>query len=220
VVKSISRAQDFTRTIECIEYDERIYNEEYDIPEPQYNTGDAAIKNVSGLNATKYQYMASDGTIHYRLDVSWERESLGTYQIFTSSDNKSWNVLASVTVTQYTGDVSEDTAYVKVVTVNNLLRSSGVSMAITNMLSMIAGLEVTNLVAIVSGATVKLTWDTVTDANLQYYRIVVDDTAEYHALNASYDVTGLAQGHHDIDVSAVNRAGISGIAATTTITIP
>lgn len=220
VVKSISRAQDFTRTIECIEYDERIYNEEYNIPEPQYNTGDAAIKNVSGLNATKYQYMASDGTIHYRLDVSWERESLGTYQIFTSSDNKSWNVLASVTVTQYTGDVSEDTAYVKVVTVNNLLRSSGVSMAITNMLSMIAGLEVTNLVAIVSGATVKLTWDTVTDANLQYYRIVVDDTAEYHALNASYDVTGLAQGHHDIDVSAVNRAGITGIAATTTITIP
>jgi hypothetical protein len=219
VVKSISRAQDFTRTIECIEYDERIYNEEYDITEPQYSSEDAAIKNVSGLSAMKYQYMAVDGTIHYRLDISWERESMGTYQIFTSNDNVNWDMMVSIDGTQYTGDVPEDTAYVKVVTVNSIMRSPGVSMTITNMISMIAGLEVTNLVATVSGTTAKLTWGTVTDANLQYYRIVVDDTAEYHALNVSYDVTGLAQGHHDIDVSAVNRAGITGIAATTTITI-
>ena len=86
-------------------------------------------------------------------------------------------------------------------------------------LRMIAGLEVNNLTAVVTGTTAKLTWDTVTDANLQYYRIVVDDTTEYHALNASYDVTGLEQGDHVLDVSAVNKAGIAGIAATTTVTI-
>jgi hypothetical protein len=220
VVKSISRAQDFTRTIECIEYDERIYNEEYNIPEPQYSSEGAMIKNVSGLSAMKYQYMAADGTIHYRLDISWERESLGTYQIFTSNDNVNWDMLVSIDGTQYTGDVPEDTAYVKVVTVNSIMRSPGVSMTITNMISMIAGLEIADLTATVSGTSVKLTWREITNTNLQYYRILVDDSAEYRVLNATFELSGLTAGRHVIDVTAVNRAGISGIAATTTITIP
>jgi predicted phage tail protein len=220
VVKSISRAQDFTRTIECIEYDERIYNEEYNIPEPQYSSEGAMIKNVSGLSAMKYQYMAADGTIHYRLDISWERESLGTYQIFTSNDNVNWDMLVSIDGTQYTGDVPEDTAYVKVVTVNSIMRSPGVSMTITNMISMIAGLEIADLTATVSGTSVKLTWREITNTNLQYYRILVDDSAEYRVLNATFELSGLTTGRHVIDVTAVNKAGISGIAATTTITIP
>ena len=220
VVKSISRAQDFTRTIECIEYDERIYNEEYDIPEPQYSSEGAMIKNVSGLSAMKYQYMAADGTIHYRLDISWERESLGTYQIFTSNDNVNWDMLVSIDGTQYTGDVPEDTAYVKVVTVNSIMRSPGVSMTITNMISMIAGLEIADLTATISGTSVKLTWREITNTNLQYYRILVDDSSEYRVLNATFELSGLRAGRHVIDVTAVNKAGISGFAATTTITIP
>jgi hypothetical protein len=183
------------------------------------NSG-AMIKNASGLSAMKYQYMAADGTIHYRLDISWERESPGTYQIFTSNDNVNWDMLVSIDGTQYTGDVPEDTAYVKVVTVNSIMRSPGVSMTITNMISMIAGLEIADLTATVSGTSVKLTWREITNTNLQYYRILVDDSAEYRVLNATFELSGLTAGRHVIDVTAVNKAGISGIAATTTITIP
>ena len=164
--------------------------------------------------------MAADGTIHYRLDISWERESLGTYQIFTSNDNVNWDMLVSIDGTQYTGDVPEDTAYVKVVTVNSIMRSPGVSMTITNMISMIAGLEIADLIAVVSGTSVKLTWREITNTNLQYYRILVDDSAEYRVLNATFELSGFTAGRHVIDVTAVNKAGISGIAATTTITIP
>ena len=116
-------------------------------------------------------------------------------------------------------DVPEDTAYVKVVTVNNLLRSPGVSMTITNMISMIAGLEIADLTAVVSGTSVKLTWREITNTNLQYYRILVDDSSEYRVLNATFELSGLTAERHVIDVTAVNKAGISGIAATTTITI-
>ena len=218
VVKSISRAQDFTRKIECIEYDERIYNEDYDIPAPQYSTEDAVIKNVTGLNATKYQYMASDGTIHYRLDVSWERQSTGTYQIYTSSDNMNWNILAGgIDGTQYSGDADESTAYVKVVTVNNLLRSSGASVLISNMASMIASLEIDDLTAEVSGKTVTAYWTDVT-SNLQYYQITFND-AFYKTLNANIQFDGLERGNYTITVAAINTAGIQGIAASETVTV-
>lgn len=219
VVKGISRAQDFTRKIECIEYDERVYNEEYDIPAPQYSTVDRAIKDATGLNAVKYQYITTDGRICDRLDVSWERQSVGIYQLYISQDNMTWNAVGgSIDATQYSCEVDEATAYVKVVTVSGLRRSGGASTAVSNMTAMIKALKVEGLTAVVTGNTVTATWSDVTAANLQYYRLTLG-TRSARTLNPSYTFSDMPAGSYTLTVSAVNSSGTAGPAAETTVTV-
>lgn len=217
VVKGISRAQDFTRKIECIEYDARVYGEDYDIPAPQYATADREVKNVVGLNAARYQYMGNDGSIRYRLDVSWERQSTGTYQVYTSRDNVTWNaVIGGLDAAQYSCEVDASVAYVKVVTVNNLLRSSGVSVAIGSLAPMIKSLEVTHLTADVQGNAVTAAWADVAAA--KYYQLTLG-SKNTRTLNPFYTFRDVATGTYTLRVAAVNSAGTTGIAAEATVTV-
>lgn len=219
VVKGISRAQDFTRKIECIEYDERVYNEEYGIPAPQYATAPALVKDVAALSAVKYSHMAVDGTVRYRLDVSWERQSAGTYQIYTSNDNVNWNaVIGGIDAAQYSCEIDEAAAYVKVVTVSGLRRSGGASTAVSNMAAMIKALKVEGLTAVVTGNTVTATWSDVTAANLQYYHLTLG-TRSARTLNPSYTFSDMPAGSYTLAVSAVNSSGTAGPAAETTVTV-
>ena len=219
VVKGISRAQDFTRKIECIEYDARVYGENYDIPAPQYATADRKIKNAAGLNAARYQYMGDDGSIHYRLDVSWERQSIGTYQVYTSSDNINWNaVIGGLDAAQYSCEVDASVAYVKVVTVNNLLRSNGISVAIGSLASMIKSLEVTHLTVNIEGHVVTAAWADVAAANLQYYQLTLGSKST-RTLNPFYTFDNVPAGTYTLKVAAVNAVGTAGVAAAATVTV-
>ena len=71
VVKSITRELDFTRKIECIEYNENLYNEDYEIPPIQYATPSQTAQNVTGLNASQITYVTEDGRRVSRLYASW-----------------------------------------------------------------------------------------------------------------------------------------------------
>ena len=219
IVKGISRAQDFTRKIECIEYDERVYKEEYGIPAPQYSAPAALIKDVAGLTAVKYRFMSADGSIHYRLDVSWERQSVGTYQISISRDNVAWNaVIGGIDAAQSSFEVDEATAYVKVVTVDGLRRSGGASAPISNMASMIKALEVSGLTTVTTGNAVTATWSDVTATSLRYYLLTFAGRS-IRVLNPSYTIHDVAPGTYTLTVSAIDSAGTAGIAAETMVTV-
>ena len=92
VVKSITRAQDFTRRITGIEYAEALFEENYEIPPIQYATkavGNA--KNVTGLSAKQFQYTDENRVRHGMMSVSWKRASSGgRYTILISPDKKKW----------------------------------------------------------------------------------------------------------------------------------
>ena len=130
VVKSITRELDFTRKIECIEYNENLYNEDYEIPPIQYATPSQTAQNVTGLNASQITYVTEDGRRVSRLYASWNIPSNGgRFTVLISSDGgNTYNVLQSqISASQIETDMTANTEYwLKVVTVLGITKSSGV----------------------------------------------------------------------------------------------
>ena len=128
VVKSITRSQDFTRRITCLEYDERIYNEQYDIPTIDYSTWYGTPQNVTGLIATITQTKNAFGGSIGRLNCSWNvPDSGGTYTVLLSTDGNTWKIAKSNIAENYCEiDVLPNTTYyVKVITVLGVNQSTG-----------------------------------------------------------------------------------------------
>lgn len=125
VVKSITRAQDFTRSISCIEYNENVYNENYDIPVIDYSQWYGEPKNVSNLTAVLTENTDNSGTA--KLKCSWDvPDSGGTFTVLISTGT-TWRIVkTNLTGTSCEIDVEANTTYfVKVITLLGVNQSSG-----------------------------------------------------------------------------------------------
>lgn len=95
VVKSITRTQDLVRKIECLEYNENIFNENYEIPPIQYDMKESHLKNVISLTAKQYAYIEDD--IKYcKLHASWELPKGATeckYELLLSTDGTNYTTV-------------------------------------------------------------------------------------------------------------------------------
>lgn len=128
VVKGITRAQDFTRRITCLEYNENIFNENYDVPVINYSTWRGEPKNVTGLVAGITQSRNSFGEKVGKLRCSWNvPDNGGTYTVLLSTDGVTWKIGKSgVKENSCELDVLPDTTYfVKVITVLGVNQSTG-----------------------------------------------------------------------------------------------
>ncbi|MBO6247087.1 MAG: hypothetical protein J6N55_12520 [Anaerovibrio sp.] len=218
IVKNITRAQDFTRKIECIEYNENVYNEDYDIPEPQYTDESKGIQNATNLDGTRYEFLGADGTLKYRMDVSWERASTGDFYIFTSSNGVDYNqIAAGITDTSYSADVDENTRWVKVVTGNAAMRTDGTAIRLST-ISLIASLDITGLDVDVNGRSVYASWDRVSASNLECYQVALNDDVQTTD-NRYYQFSNLQPGLYSLTVSALTKAGSEGPPVTHAIEI-
>lgn len=130
VVKSITRAQDFTRRVSCIEYNENIYNENYDIPVINYSQWHGEPKNVTGLVAKLSQQKNSFGADIGRMQCSWNiPDNGGKFTVLLSTDGgTTWAVGRSgIYSNSCVLDVQPNTTYwVKVITFLDVNQSSGV----------------------------------------------------------------------------------------------
>lgn len=224
VVKSITRAQDFTRKIECIEYNENIYNERYNIPPIEYVSANQKPLNVTGLSAKKHSYLASDGMARWRLDASWERASIGTFDVYVSENEELYNLVApGLKRSMYSADIPEDTRFIKIVTTNGLLQSSGVTAAITDINTLMQALAVSNVRETITTqgetGTVKVTWNPVSAVNLKYY-LVSFRGSEYKTINTDAEFGGVPEGSYTVSVKAVANDGTAGepVAAAVNVT--
>ena len=130
VVKSITRAQDFTRRISCVEYAEALYNEDYDVPVIEYSMlKNEQPRNVTRLSGVQFAFTDANGIKHNILAVSWERPSNGgKFTVLYSTDKRNWTTGVSQTEQD---NVEFETPrgnnyYVKVITILGLRQSSGV----------------------------------------------------------------------------------------------
>ena len=129
VVKSITRAQDFTRRISCVEYAEALYNEDYDIPVINYSMlENNKPKNVTKLSGVQYAYTDANGIKHNIVSVSWKRPSNGgKFTVLYSTDKITW--YTGVTQTEQNSVEFEaprgNDYYVKVITILGLRQSKG-----------------------------------------------------------------------------------------------
>ena len=218
IIQNISRAKDFTRRIDCIEYDERVYDEDYDIPEIEYTEVDLRPKNVTNLVARAYHYLTADGTVRQQIDVSWRQNSAGTFDVFVY-DGTVWNkVINGLQTNQYSFELDYDVVSIKVVTVNGVVSTSGTVADVEYVDTMVGILQITNLTAMAIGNTVRASWDAVTSANLNYY-LISFRSVNYTTTNPNVEFGGIPNGTYTMSVSAVSKQGTIGDATSTTVVV-
>ena len=224
VVKSITRAQDFTRRISCIEYAEALFDESYSIPPIQYATravGNA--QNVSGLNASQYQYTDAYRVKHGVMDVSWKPPSNGgRFTVSISTDRAKWTTTVSGTNNNSVEfEVKANTAYyVRVITVLGISQSSGVIIGliapgIDNPPSAVTGLSYSIDASDRTVAT--LVWNPNNDLDFNHYEVTINNVT-YRTASTKFSVTS-AVNNPVVSVYAVDNAGNRSSAVSVTVPI-
>ena len=131
-VTSITRADDYTRKIEAIEYNAAVFEENYDIPMPDYSFDEATdVQNVINLQANQVAYKDKQGTLRCKMFVSWSlpEGALADYFSVQLSTNygSSWTIAGTVYGFDCELDTQPFTEYmVRVITVYQMRQSSGV----------------------------------------------------------------------------------------------
>ena len=176
VVKSITRAQDFTRKITCMEYNEALYNEDYSIPPIQYSSDDNKLLDVTSLRADVLKYTASNGVTLYKLGVAWERQSAGKFSVYYSVDSTTWELIGTgIDTTHYSTELSVEAKYVKVCATNGAWRTQGVivetqALDLTLPPDKVTGFKYKNVMG-----GVQLSWDANGELDLKGYRVYVGE---------------------------------------------
>ena len=131
-VQSITRKTDFTRTINALEYNGNVFEENYDIPAPDYSMSEETdVQNVINLEANQIAYKDRQGTLRCKMFVSWQlpQGAMADYFSVHISDDygKTWQLMASPTGFECSFETQPFTAYmVRVITVYQMRQSSGV----------------------------------------------------------------------------------------------
>lgn len=225
VVKSITRASDFTRKISCIEYNENVYNENYEIPPMDYRLdSDNVAKNVTKLNATQISYKDETLASRSRLEVSWvSPDNGGTFAVFYSEDKEKWNLLQSnISGNNCFADIGYGKSYyVKVVTTLGVSKSSG---AVTDIIPIGEDLIPPNVkqldVEILKDGTRRYFWDfdypvpnDIAGFKMKYLQgnyanwEMGYDVQDGLILSQPYETTTVRQGAHVVMIKAVDNAG-------------
>lgn len=130
-VQSITRKTDFTRTINALEYNAAVFEENYDIPMPDYSMSEETdVQNVINLEANQIAYKDKQGTLRSKMFVSWAlpQGALADYFSVAISDDygQTWQLMATAYGFETSFETQPFTEYmVRVITVYRMRRSSG-----------------------------------------------------------------------------------------------
>jgi len=211
VVKSITRAQDFTRKIECLEYDASVYEENYDIPVIQYSSHEQQVKNVTSLSAAAFRYLLQDGSSRYQTDISWVRESNGSYEVYVMDGGKYVLAAEGIRGNSYYYTSVRMPGKVKVVTVGVAARSSG-TVANVTLISSIVINKVTGLAATVEHQNDKYNvsahWNATDATGFRYYEVSFQGEL-YQASGTSVTINDVETGTFVLAVTVVTYYGRS-----------
>lgn len=128
VIKSINRAEDFTRLITAIEYDEALFEENYEIPEINYSPYQGEAEDVRNVTFNLAQYTDENRIDRAKLHLEWNGVPKGRYTVFVTRDNgKTWELVANnIAQTNLTVMVKPHTTYkAKIITLLGLSQSKG-----------------------------------------------------------------------------------------------
>lgn len=225
VVKKITRAQDFTRKIECLEYNENLYNEDYSIPAIQYSEASKSAQNVTGLNASQIAYVTADGRQASRLYASWNvPNNGGRFTVLLSSDGGiSYETMKSgISANVIKEDVPAYTEYyIKVITTLGISKSTGVVYGPIAMGSDIKPPNVKSLdTEVLASGIRRYTWEfeypepnDVAGFRFKYIQGTSPNwrmgylVQEGLVVTQPYETSTVRQGVHTIMVKAVDNAG-------------
>ena len=128
IIKSINRAEDLTRLITAIEYDEALFEENYEIPEINYSPYQGEAEDVRDVKFNLAQYTDENGIDRAKLRLEWAGIPKGRYMVYLTKDNgKTWELAANnIAQTNLTVMVKPHTTYrAKIITMLGLSKSKG-----------------------------------------------------------------------------------------------
>lgn len=225
VVKSITRSQDFTRHISCVEYAEALYDESYSVPPIQYSQEDTKVaKNVTNLSASQYQYTDENRVKHGVMSVSWKKpKNGGRFTVSVSTDKKKWETKVSGTENNNVEfEVKAKTNYyVRVVTILGLSQSTGVISGLIDYGQDVPPSVVTGLTYKIDPADrtkAELSWNANTDIDFRYYEVAIEGGKTY--TTASNIITIISSADNPtVTIKAVDNAGNKSTAASVVVPI-
>lgn len=129
-VTSISRTRDLEYTISGINYAEGIFNENYNIPIPDYSLAeDAAARNVINLSAKQISYKNSVGETLGKMFISWalpQNAFADYFCVLISEDGNNYKIVDNTEKLETYVDTKPHTSYfVKVITFKGASQSTG-----------------------------------------------------------------------------------------------
>lgn len=123
VVRSISRAQDFTREIEALEYNENVFNENYDIPQINYSNAEIPLKQAEPIDLQLRAEAYRRNNKIYKIIVSWNttNKRYDGFNVYLSKDGSGWDAPVYTEDVTYTFDnlEAEKKYYIRVCSVLN-----------------------------------------------------------------------------------------------------
>ena len=207
VIKSITRAKDFTRTISAIEYDQALYDENYDIPQINYTAQGEEAKDVVDLKATLQQYTDSSNVDRAKLHLTWSEVQVGARYTVLINDGTGWVVGVSNTYkTDVTINVKPFGVYdIKVISLYGTSKSKGVEIHNVTYNSEKYG------AGLIDGLRGYLKYRQNADGNTMYDIVV---TWKPNELYSSYDVYYKTSNSQVVDVKIsnikTNEVGFNG----------
>ena len=93
VVRSISRAQDFTREIEALEYNENVFSENYDIPQINYSNAEIPQKQAEPIDLQLRAEAYRRNNKICKIIVSWNttNKRYDGFNVYLSKDGSGWD---------------------------------------------------------------------------------------------------------------------------------
>lgn len=207
VIKSITRAKDFTRTISAIEYDQALYDENYDIPQINYTAQGEEAKDVVDLKATLQQYTDSSNVDRAKLHLTWSEVQVGARYTVLINDGTGWVVGVSNTYkTDVTINVKPFGVYdIRVISLYGTSKSKGVEIHNVTYNSEKYG------AGLIDGLRGYLKYRQNADGNTMYDIVV---TWKPNELYSSYDVYYKTSNSQVVDVKIsnikTNEVGFNG----------
>lgn len=123
VVRSISRAQDFTREIEALEYNENVFSENYDIPQINYSNAEIPQKQAEPIDLQLRAEAYRRNNKIYKIIVSWNttNKRYDGFNVYLSKDGSGWDAPVYTEDVTYTFDnlEAEKKYYIRVCSVLN-----------------------------------------------------------------------------------------------------
>lgn len=211
-VLRINTAQDMTRKLELLEYNEDVYNDEGDIDVPQISA-----LELSNLRATDYIRYAKDGSIETVMQLAWSGVSI---QYTVSYKKATDTAYTSIKVyDNYVDIIVDDVAY-KIIVTDTQGMSASLLYSVQG--KMIPPEDVTNLVCTESGNIFTLTWDYIPPVDFKEFVIYLASVEVGRTSSKTFSYKNLGLDTKTFTVKAIDTTNnlSSGVSVAKTASAP
>ncbi len=212
-ITSITRKDDFTRSIKAVEYNEKVVS---DVPDvyPSSSKSELILENkIKEITISEHLLKKNDGSIVSFLDFSWEVENNNiytVYDIYYSDNSKNYFLIAKDIKTRYftylaTG-IDEGKEYFYKIVCRGLFSNTSNNYLLKKYTlygKETPPKEIENIKTSWSNGKIILSWDKNKEVDFNYYEIIIQGNI-YRTTTNSLTIDNLSAGDYTVEAYAID----------------